>query len=132
MACSSLIGKPDRKRNTMTGVHSEKHSMTRVDLATGVAFDEFVDAFEEAAPPFDPAPAQRIHAAGGDWDDVRAAATKNAPNDLMVYGKIDATALLGIAGHRTQAIAYLVGNHVIAESMFRHDPKALLYARLRM
>ena len=25
-----------------------------------------------------------------------------------------------------------IGNHVIAETMFRHDPKALLYAPLRM
>ena len=31
-----------------------------------------------------------------------------------------------------QAIEYLVGNHVIAETMFRHDPKALLYAPLRL
>ena len=116
----------------MTGFHCEQHSMTRVDIATGVVFDEFVAAFEEAAPPFDPAPVQRILAAGGNWDDMRAAVEKNAPNELMVYAKIDVTALLGIAGHRTRAIEYLVGNHVIAESMFRHDPKALLYAPLRI
>ncbi|MGH9208304.1 MAG: DUF302 domain-containing protein [Acidimicrobiales bacterium] len=106
--------------------------MTRVDIATGVVFDEFVAAFEKAAPPFDQAPVERILAEGGNWDDVRAAVTKNAPNELMVYGKIDATALLGVAGHRTRAIEYLVGNHVLAETMFRHDPKALLYAPLRM
>lgn len=106
--------------------------MTRVDIATGVPFDEFVAAFEEAAPPFDRATMRQIVAAGGDWDDVRGAVAKNAPNELMVYAKIDATELLGVAGHRTQAIEYLVGNHVIAETMFRHDPKALLYAPLRM
>jgi hypothetical protein len=33
---------------------------------------------------------------------------KNAPNELMRYGQIDATALLGVAGHRTQAFEYLV------------------------
>ena len=37
-----------------------------------------------------------------------------------------------IAGHHTPAIEYLIGNHVIAETMFRHDPKAMLYAPLRM
>jgi uncharacterized protein (DUF302 family) len=116
----------------MTGFHCEQHSMTRVDIATGLVFDEFVAALEQAAPQFDPAPVERILAEGGDWDDVRAAVTKNAPNELMMYGKIDATALLGVAGHRTRAIEYLVGNHVIAETMFRHDPKALLYAPLRM
>jgi uncharacterized protein (DUF302 family) len=63
---------------------------------------------------------------------VRTAAAENAPNDLMVYAKIDASDFLAVAGHRTQAIEYLVGNHVIAETMFRHDAKALLYAPLRM
>ena len=60
------------------------------------------------------------------------AAAENAPNDLMVYAKIDASEYFPIAGHHTQAIEYLVGNHVIAETMFRHDPKAMLYAPLRM
>lgn len=116
----------------MTAFHRAQHVTTRVDVATRVAFDEFVAAFEEAAPPFDREGVQQIVAAAGSWDDVRAAVAKNAPNELMVYAKIDATELLGVAGHRTPAIEYLVGNHVIAETMFRHDPKALLYAPLRM
>lgn len=115
----------------MTGFHREQHGMTRIDIATGVAFDQFIAAFEKAAPPYDRATVDRIVAQGGNWDDVRAAVAKNAPNELMVYAKIDGTALLGVAGHRTQAIEYLVGNHVIAETMFRHDAKALLYAPLR-
>ncbi len=116
----------------MTGFHREQHVMTRVDIATGVAFDEFVTKLEEAAPPLDREAMERIPAAGGSWDDVRAAVAKNAPNELMVYAKIGATELLGVAGHRTRAIEYLIGNHIIAETMFRHDPKALLYAPLRM
>jgi uncharacterized protein (DUF302 family) len=117
---------------SMSGFHHEKHDMTRVDITTGMAYDEFVVALEKAAPPFDRPAMQRIVARGGNWDDVRAAVTENAPNELMIYAKIDATELLGVAGHRTRAIEYLIGNHVIAETMFRHDPKALLYAPLRM
>jgi uncharacterized protein (DUF302 family) len=75
---------------------------------------------------------QRIVESGGSWDDVRAKAAENAPNELMVYAKIDATPLLGVAGHDVKAVEYLLGNHVIAETMFRHDPKALLYAPLRV
>ncbi len=116
----------------MTGSRREQHGMTRVDVATGIPFDEFINAFEKAAPPIDRAAIERIAAAGGDWGDVRAAVAENAPNELMVYAKIDATALFNVAGHRTQAIEYLLGNHVIAETMFRHDPKALLYAPLRL
>jgi hypothetical protein len=106
--------------------------MTRVDIVTGVAFAEFRAAFENAAPPFDPESVRRIVAAGGSWDDVLAAAAANAPNDLMVYAVIDADELLALAGHRTHAVEYLLGNHTIAETMFRHDPRALLYAPLRL
>src|SRR6202034_4021768 len=92
-----------RKANRMTvGFHREQHGMTRIDIDTGIPFAQFV------------------------------AAAENAPNDLMVYAKIDASDFLSLAGHRTQAIEDLVGNHVIAETMFRHDAKALLYAPLRM
>src|SRR6201998_2708926 len=117
---------------SMTGFHREQHVMTRVDIATGIPFDEFVAKLEEAAPPLDRAAMERIIAAGGNWDDVRAAVAKNAPNELMVYAKVGGTELLSLAGDRTLAIEYLIGNHVIAETMFRHDPKALLYAPLRM
>jgi uncharacterized protein (DUF302 family) len=109
-----------------------QHSMTRVDIQTGIAYDDFVAAFEMAAPAYDPAPMEQIVATGGTWDDVVAAVAKNAPNELMRYAQIDAVPLLGVAGHPTRAIEYLVGNHVIAETMFRHDPHALLYAPLRM
>jgi hypothetical protein len=122
-----------RKGERMTvGFHRQEHGMTRIDIDTGIPFAQFVAALEQAAPPVDRTAVERIVKAGGDWDDVRAAAAENAPNDLMVYAKIDASDFFSVAGHRTQAIEYLIGNHVIAESMFRYDAKALLYAPLRM
>lgn len=116
----------------MTRTIRHDHSMTRVDLYTNVEFDDFLASFEAAAPPFDPAPMQQIVESGGTWDDVRAKVAENAPNELIVYAKIDATPLFGVAGHTVKAVEYLLGNHVIAETMFRHDPKALLYAPLRL
>jgi uncharacterized protein (DUF302 family) len=108
------------------------HTMNRIDVSTGVGFDEFRAAFEKAAPPFDPASVQEIVERGGTWDEVLAAAAINAPYGLMVYATIDALPLLSLAGHSTQAVEYLLGNHTIAETMFRHDPRALLYAPLRV
>ena len=116
----------------MADFRTEPHTMTRVDINTGMPFAAFVTAFEDAAPAFDPEPMQHIVDTGGTWDDVRAAVAENAPNELMRYAQINGMPLLRVAGHSTQANEYLVGNHVIAESMFRHDPKALLYAPLRM
>ena len=108
------------------------HTMNRVDVSTGVEFGKFRAAFEEAAPPFDPATVSEIVGRGGTWDEVLAAAAINAPNDLMVYATIDALPLLSLAGHTTQAVEYLLGNHTIAETMYRHDARALLYAPLRV
>jgi uncharacterized protein (DUF302 family) len=108
------------------------HAMNRIDVYTGVAFDEFIAAFEKAAPPFDPSSVAEIVERGGSWDEVLAAAALNAPNGLMVYAKIDALPLLCLAGHTTKAIEYLLGNHTIAETMYRHDPRALMYAPLRL
>ena len=49
----------------------------------------------------------------------------------MTFATIDAAPLMA-AGHHTKAVEYLLGNHVVAEQMFRHDPLALLYAPLRI
>lgn len=108
------------------------HTMNRIDISTGVDFDDFVAAFEKAAPPVDRAAVHEIVDRGGSWDDVLAAAASNAPHDLMVYAKIDALPFFSLAGHTTKAVEYLLGNHTIAETMYRHDPKALLYAPLRL
>jgi uncharacterized protein (DUF302 family) len=108
------------------------HTMNRIDVSTGVDFDEFRAAFEKAAPPVDPAPVKQIAESGGSWDDVKAAVAINAPNDLMVYATIDTTQGMALAGHSVKAVEYLLGNHVIAETMFRHDSRALLYAPLRV
>jgi len=39
--------------------------------------------------------------------------------------------VMRMAGHERRAITYLMGNNVIAETMFRHDPGIILYAPLR-
>ncbi len=118
-------------RTTSADYQVVSHTMNRIDVATGVAFDEFRAAFEKAAPPFDPAPVLQIAERGGSWDEVLAAAAINALNELMVYATIDALPLLFLAGHTTKAVEYVLGNHTIAETMFHHDPRALLYAPLR-
>jgi len=109
-----------------------QHTVTRLDIPTGMQFGTFCDALESFAPLFDSAAIEEITARGGSWEDVSAAVTANAPHGLMVFASIDATPLMAAAGHRVHATEYLVGNHVIAETMFRHNPLALLYAPLRM
>ena len=108
------------------------HLATRLDVSTSVPFENFCEALEVAAPRFQRGPIDDIVGRGGSWDEVLAAVAKNAPHGLMIFFSLDATALMAPAGHHTRATAYLIGNHTIAERMFRHDPLALLYAPLRM
>jgi hypothetical protein len=49
----------------MTQAYRHDHSMTRVDVFTGIEFGEFLTAFEAAAPPYDAAAMQRIVESGG-------------------------------------------------------------------
>jgi hypothetical protein len=115
-----------------SAVQTTTHVMTRIDFYTGVPFDEFRSRFEDAAPEFDAQPVQQILETAGSWADMEAAVQKMAPHKLIRYATIDTTAVMSLAGNATKAVEYLLGNHVIAESMFRHDPHALLYAPLRV
>jgi hypothetical protein len=106
--------------------------VTRIDVSTGIAYDDFLNAFEEAAPAFNPGSMERIAETGGSWDDVRAVMAVQAPNDLVRFARINGTSLFSIAGHTTRSMEYLTGNHVITETMYGQDPRVLLYAPLRM
>ena len=108
------------------------HAMTRLDIGTGQPFEEFVAAFEDAVSAFDLLRVKKIAQAGGTWAEVEAAATANAPHGFVLFATIDGRPLMSMAGHKRPAIEYLMGNHVIAERMFRHHPDSLLYAPLRV
>jgi hypothetical protein len=61
--------------------HTVDHHMTRVDIPTGMAFDSFRDAFEQAVPALDAAHIRHITENGGTWEDIAAAVAANAPNE---------------------------------------------------
>ncbi|WP_059014360.1 hypothetical protein [Mycobacterium sp. M26] len=121
-----------RAPHTDVAVSRIDHAMTRLNIATGIPFERFRAAFESAVPAFNPEPYLADIRAGGTWDDVKSRVAASAPYDLLLYASIDATPMMNVAGHRGQAIEYLMGNHVIAETMFRRDRNALLYAPLRV
>jgi uncharacterized protein (DUF302 family) len=50
----------------------------------------------------------------------------------MRYYRMDVTALMASSPSFWKATEYLMGNHTIAERMFRHDPSVMLHAPLRV
>ena len=54
----------------------------------------------------------------------------SAPHGSLIYFRNDVHPVMQLAGDNADCIAYLMGNHTIAEQMFRHDPRAMLHSPL--
>jgi Domain of unknown function DUF302 len=62
---------------------------------------------------------------------VQQYTAEHAPNSFINFWTFDPTPMMRLVGHHTRAITYMMGNNVVAETMFRHDPGVMLYAPLR-
>ena len=109
------------------GFASINHEVTRLDFDVPVPFDEFRATFEAAVPAADPAKLKEL----GSWEAIVAKTPELAPNGFLRYGSIDVGAVFKLAGDKEQSVTYLMGNHTVAEKMYRHDPGVMLYAPLR-
>jgi uncharacterized protein (DUF302 family) len=105
-----------------------EHSIRRLHLPLHRAYDDAVADFERVVPPIDP---QRFQALQS-WEDNLALSATFAPLGLMRFGSIDIGAYMRTSGADRPGIEYLLGNHTIAERMYRHEPAAMLYAPLRL
>ena len=65
------------------------------------------------------------------WQATLDLAEINAPHGFMRYSRMDVTALMASSPSYWKATQYLMGNHTIAERMFRHEPSVMLHAPLR-
>jgi uncharacterized protein (DUF302 family) len=64
------------------------------------------------------------------WDATLELAEINAPHGFMRYYQIDVTAVMAGSPSYWKATQYLMGNHTVAERMFRQDPSVMLHAPL--
>lgn len=109
-----------------------RHEMTRLEFVIEADFEEFRGRFEAAVPPVDSTTMTTLFESGAPWSEMEATVAVLAPHDFLIYARLDATPFMNLAGHRVPVVEYLMGNHVIAERMFRHDPLTMLYAPLRV
>jgi hypothetical protein len=113
------------------GVQVVPHQVNRLAVATGASFDEFRVRYEEAVPRLDVARFDRLIRDSADWDTVLQETAENAPHRFIIYWSGDYNRLLELAGGHRRAVEYLMGNHTIAQRMYRYDPAIMLYAPLR-
>jgi uncharacterized protein (DUF302 family) len=112
------------------GTSHETHTVRRLTVAVpGVR--EFQQLYEQAVPAN---PVDQIAALvqrGASWAEVIDAHAELAPHGFLIYWRNDVHGVMQLANDDNDCIAYLMGNVTIAEQMFRHDPRAMLYAPLR-
>jgi len=108
---------------------AQTRTVRRLTIDVDAPFDEVRARYEEAVPAYDLA--TRL-AQLPNWDAVIDDVDQAAPYGFLRYGTIDASPVFAIAGHKARSVIYLMGNHTIAETMYRHDPSIMLYAPLRL
>jgi hypothetical protein len=106
------------------------HQVNRFVIDTADTFDDVRRTFESLVPTIDFAELTRVIETG-DLSRVQQYTAEHAPHSFVNFWMFDPTPMMELLGHHTRAVTYMVGNNVIVETMFRHDPGVMLYAPLR-
>jgi Domain of unknown function DUF302 len=103
------------------------HPSRRLVVALPAPYDEAREQYETLVPEVDFARFFQM----ASWQATLELAEINAPHGFMRYYRGDVTATMAGSTSLWKATQYLMGNHTIAERMFRHDPSVMLHAPLR-
>ncbi|MEH1165166.1 hypothetical protein V6V47_07245 [Micromonospora sp. CPCC 205539] len=103
-----------------------------LDISVDRSFEDFRRQYEQAVPPYDATAFNALVARGAPRGDVLALMRERAPHNFLIYWSSgDLQPMMKLAGDPPHCVEYLMGNHTIAERMFRHDAAVMLYAPLR-
>lgn len=106
---------------------STEHLSRRLVVVLPMSYDDARARYEAIVPTYDAS----AFAHAKSWNDTLDIAGVQAPHGFMLYARFDAAPMMVGSPSRGRATEYLMGNHTIAETMFRHDPGVLLHAPLR-
>jgi len=112
-------------------IETISHQVDRLTIHIDDSFDGFRNRYEQAVPVFQSERFGSLVDRGVDWQTILQATAENAPNSFILYWSHDFTSLMRLAGDPGRCVEYLMGNHTIAEKMYRYNPAILLYAPLR-
>jgi hypothetical protein len=116
----------------MVGVTSYPHEVRRLAVDVDQEYEAFCERYESAVPELDRRRLAKRVEEGASWVQVIADTAATTSHGFLTYWKMEATALMALAGNSWQCVEYLMGNPTVAELMFRYDPSVLLYAPLRI
>jgi hypothetical protein len=84
---------------------------------------EFQLRYEAAAPDLPLGAVEELVSWKVPWSEMVELIERSAPHGFLIYFRNDVHPVMALAGDHADCAAYLMGNHVIAERMFRHDPQ---------
>jgi hypothetical protein len=114
-----------------SSVSTVQRSVTRLTIDLESTFEDFRRRYEEAVPPNPDDRVRELVTRQASWQEMLDLVDAIAPYGFLIYGTTDAGPVMRLAGDQWSSVAYLMGNHTIAERMFRHEPSVMLYAPLR-
>jgi hypothetical protein len=106
--------------------------VNRMTLPTGMPQSEFRSLFEDAVPPLPRDQVLALLARGAPWGEMVDLIEEAAPWGFLIYWTNDVDRLVRLAGDSSSAVAYLMGNHILMEKMFRFEPSVVMYAPLHV
>ncbi len=120
-----------RDVSSSTSIRGVSRTVTRWTVEIESTPRGFRARYEEAVPPLPVADVEALARRHAPWQEMLDLMAKAAPWGFVIYSAIDADPIMRLAGDPAYCVSYLMGNHTIAERMFRHEPAILLYAPLR-
>ena len=114
------------------GVEETEWTARRFSVPLPGSFDEVIGRFEALVGPYPREEFAALLGWGASWQDILARTEALAPLGFLLYWKNDARPIMSAAGDSQPCVAYLMGNHTIAERMFRFDGRVMNYAPLRV
>jgi hypothetical protein len=112
-------------------ISETRHTVNRLTIATESSLPDFRERYEQAVPRVPMLQMEELARRQAPWADMVAVVSAAAPHGFLIYHTLDLGPFLMPAGHRPGDVAYLMGNHTIAERMYCHDPTVMIHAPLR-
>jgi hypothetical protein len=117
----------------MTNLATEpvSHVTERLTIEIDSPTSEFIACYEAAVPTVPTEQITEMVARRAPWEEMVSFIAEAAPFGFLIYDKNHLGPVMQLAGHIGDCVAYLMGNHTIAERMYRYDRRAMLHAPLR-
>jgi len=107
-----------------------RHTVTRLTVTPGLPYAEVVARYEQTVPQL-PTAALRTQLRTKPFAEVKAFLAKASPVSLFIFWTLDVTPFMTAAGHLAKCRTYLMGNPLIAETMYPYNAGVMLHAPLR-